>query len=98
MLVLAAVPNVISALAVLVLVGVLSILFIALTNSTLQLTTEPAMRGRVMSLYAITFIGTTPIGGPIIGFISDHANPRIGLMVGGLSALIAAAIGYISAQ
>ena len=53
------------------------------------------MRGRVMALWSIAFLGTTPIGGPIIGAISDHSNPRIGLAVGGVSALIAACFGVV---
>ncbi|HUC96028.1 MAG TPA: MFS transporter [Candidatus Saccharimonadia bacterium] len=87
-------PTLISALVILVFVGALSILFIALGNTTLQLTSEPTMRGRVMSLWTIAFLGTTPIGGPIIGFISDHSNPRIGLAVGGLSAITAGILGF----
>ncbi len=87
-------PNFISVLVVLTIVGVLSVLFIALGNTTLQLTSRPEMRGRVMSLWAVAFAGTTPIGGPIIGYISDHSNPRIGLLVGGGSAIIAAILGY----
>jgi MFS family permease len=89
----AVMPTFILALLVLVLVGVLSVLFIALGNTTLQLTSEPTMRGRVMALWAIAFLGTTPIGGPIVGFISDHSNPRVGLATGGLSAVIAGAFG-----
>jgi MFS family permease len=80
-------------IVVLVLVGALSVLFIALGNTTLQLTSEPSMRGRVMSLWSIAFLGTTPIGGPIIGYISDHSNPRIGLAVGGLSGIAAGLVG-----
>jgi MFS family permease len=72
-------PSLPIALAVFVLVGVMSILFIALGNTTLQLASQPEMRGRVMSLWAIAFVGTTPIGGPIIGYISDRTNPRVGL-------------------
>lgn len=87
-------PSLITALIVLVIVGLFSVLFIALGNTTLQLTSEPEMRGRVMSLWAIAFAGTTPIGGPIIGYISDHSNPRIGLGVGGVSAIIGGLIGY----
>jgi MFS family permease len=74
-------------------VGALSVIFISLGNTTLQLTSDPSMRGRVMSLWAIAFVGTTPIGGPIIGYISDHSNPRIGLAVGGISAVIAGFLG-----
>jgi len=93
MLIAALMPSLISALVVLVIVGALSVLFIALGNTTLQLTSRPDMRGRVMALWMIAFAGTTPIGGPIIGYISDHSNPRLGLAVGGLSAVIAGGLG-----
>jgi MFS family permease len=94
-LLLALMPNLFTTCIVMVLIGGLSILFISLGNSTLQLTSEPEMRGRVMALWSIAFLGTTPIGGPIIGTIADHSNPRIGLAVGGLSALIAACFGVV---
>ena len=86
-------PSLIIVLIILVIVGALSVLFIALGNTTLQLTSAPEMRGRVMSLWAVAFAGTTPIGGPIIGYISDHSNPRIGLAVGGFSAIIGGMVG-----
>ena len=88
-------PNLLLTFIVLVLVGALSVLFISLGNTTLQLTSKPNMRGRVMALWSIAFLGTTPIGGPIIGAIADHTNPRIGLVVGGASALIAAGLGMV---
>lgn len=94
----AVMPGLVSSVLVLVLVGALSIVFISIGNTTLQLTSEPTMRGRVMSLWTIAFLGTTPIGGPIIGFIGDHANPRVGLAAGGVSALIAAGLGLIVAR
>jgi MFS family permease len=78
-----------------VVLGGLSVLFISLGNTTLQLSSEASKRGRVMALWSIGFQGTTPIGGPIIGFIADHANPRIGLATGGASAIIAGIIGMI---
>jgi MFS family permease len=90
----AVMPTFTTVLVVLVMVGALSVLFIALGNTTLQLTSDPTMRGRVMALWSIAFLGTTPLGGPIIGFISDHSSPRIGLAVGGLSAVIAGVIGF----
>jgi MFS family permease len=93
LLLMALMPNLLTTFIMLVLVGGLSILFISLGNSTLQLTSEPHMRGRVMALWSIAFLGTTPIGGPIIGAIADHSNPRIGLAVGGVSAIIAAGFG-----
>jgi MFS family permease len=82
-------------LLLLVIVGGLSVLFISLGNTTLQLGSDPKMRGRVMALWSIGFQGTTPIGGPIIGFIGDHANPRVGMAVGGVSAIIAGVIGAV---
>lgn len=94
-LVTAAMPNLLFTFIVLVLVGALSVLFISLGNTTLQLTSEPSMRGRVMALWSIAFLGTTPVGGPIIGAIADHSNPRIGLVVGGLSAIVAACFGVV---
>ena len=86
-------PNLASVLLLMLVVGGLSVIFIALGNTTLQLASEPSMRGRVMAMWGVAFLGTTPIGGPIIGFISDHTSPRIGLATGGISALIAAAVG-----
>jgi MFS family permease len=94
----AAMPNLVTALGVLVLVGVLSVLFISMGNTTLQLASAPQMRGRVMSLWSIAFQGTTPIGGPIIGAIIDQSNPRVGLLVGGVAALVAAGLGVFIAS
>jgi MFS family permease len=89
----AVMPTLLLMLIVLVIVGVLSVMFIAYGNTTLQLTSEPVMRGRVMALWSIAFLGTMPIGGPIIGFISDYAGPRVGLGVGGLAAIVAGVAG-----
>lgn len=86
-------PGTVSALLLLVIMGGLSVLFISLGNTTLQLTSKPEMRGRVMALWAIAFAGTTPFGGPIIGAITDHSTPRVGIAVGGLAAVIAGLLG-----
>jgi len=59
-------------------------------NASIQLGVEPTMRGRVMSLYIICFMGGTPIGAPIIGWLSGAAGPRWGLIGGGLICLIVA--------
>jgi MFS family permease len=98
LLLVAIMPNLTLTFAVLVLVGVLSVLFVSLGNTTLQLTSDSHMRGRVMALWSIAFLGTTPIGGPIIGSIADHSNPRIGLAVGGVSAVIAAGLGAVAGK
>ena len=67
--------------------GALSISFIATANSTIQLRVDSAMRGRVMALYAIGFLGTAPIGAPLVGWISQTWSPRIALLVGVLAAV-----------
>ena len=77
-------------------VGWASISFIARGNTTLQLTAEPRMRGRVMALWAIAFQGTTPIGGPLIGCVSSAGGPRAGLATGGASCVLAAGLGGIA--
>ncbi len=95
MLLAAIAPSFILVLAALVLVGFFSINFLSTGNTTLQLESEPSMRGRVMSLWTMAFLGSTPIGGPIIGFIGEHAGPRWGLVLGGIAALVAASIGAL---
>lgn len=79
-------------------VGWASVTFLATGNSTLQLEAAPSMRGRVMSLWSVAFMGSTPIGGPVIGWIVAAAGARIGLGVGGLAAILAAAIGFIAVE
>ncbi len=79
---------------VLVFVGAASINVLATGNTTLQLRSAPELRGRVMALWAVAFLGTTPVGGPIIGYIGEHAGPRVGLAVGGSAALVASLVGW----
>jgi MFS family permease len=80
----------------LALVGFTSVAFLSMTNSTLQLETDPQMRGRVMALWAVAFMGTTPIGGPLIGWITSETNARVGLGVGAASCFVAAGIGWLT--
>ncbi len=96
-LLVAVAPNLPVALIALALVGAASVLFLSTGNSTLQLRAAPAMRGRVMALWAVAFVGTTPIGAPLIGLVSEHVSPRGGLVVGALSCLVAAALGLAAA-
>jgi MFS family permease len=63
-----------------------------MSNTTLQLATAPEMRGRVMALWAVAFLGTTPIGGPIVGWVGEHAGPRWGLALGGTAAILAGVV------
>lgn len=78
------------------LVGVTSVSMIAWSNATLQLHSDPQMRGRVMALFSMALMGSTPIGGPIVGWVGDHANPRVALLLGAASAMGAAGFGYVS--
>jgi MFS family permease len=78
-------------MAALALTGVTSITLMATANATLQITSRPEMRGRVMAIYMLFFLGSTPIGGPIIGWIAGEWSARWSLAVGGLSCLAAAA-------
>jgi len=80
----------------LVLLGMASVTFSAGVNSTLQLQVEPLMRGRVMGLYSIVFLGSTPIGAPLVGWIASIAGPRVGMAIGGVAALVAAAVAAIA--
>jgi MFS family permease len=77
----------------LLLVGWASVSFIAVGNSTIQLNAEAGFRGRTIALWQVAFQGTTPVGGPLIGWIIAESDPRIGLAVGGASCLLAAAGG-----
>lgn len=80
----------------LALAGGASISFMATGNSTLQLNADPSMRGRVMSLWFVAFQGSTPIGGPIIGWVMAEAGARAGLGVGGGSCLVVALLGLFA--
>ena len=77
------------ALVLLVPMGAASIAFVATNNATLQLRADPAMRGRVMALNAIAFLGSTPIGAPLLGWVSDVSSPRVSLALGGAATLVA---------
>jgi len=85
-------PTLVVAGVALVFMGGLSIAFIATANSTIQLQVEPTMRGRVMALYAMGFLGTTPIGAPLVGWISQTSSPRVALLVGATATLVASTV------
>ena len=90
-LLVAAAPTVPLQLLALIPLGAVSVTFAAGVNSALQLAVEPAMRGRVMALYSVVFLGSTPIGAPLVGWIAEVAGPRAGLVLGAAAALAAAA-------
>ncbi len=78
---------------VLVLIGVAAQTFTTTVNSTVQLATEPAMRGRVMAILLAIAVGGTPLGAPIVGWAADRFGPRWALGIGSASGFAAAAVG-----
>lgn len=87
-------PTIITASFGMVVVGVFSITFTSQCNSRLQIESDPAMRGRVMSFWTVAGMGSTLIGAPIIGLIGEDIGPRWGILVGGVAALLAAFCGF----
>jgi MFS family permease len=88
----AAAPNVATACCALVFTGAAAFSFVTLTSTTLQLHSSSAYRGRVMALFVFVYIGTTPIGSVLTGWISSAAGPRVALLVGAAACLLAAGI------
>ena len=84
------------ALLAMVIVGVFSIIFTSQGDTILQLESAPNMRSRVVALWSVAFLGSTPIGGPIIGWIGEHASPRWSLATSGIAAIIAGIFGLIT--
>ena len=78
--------------AALMIVGAAALTFVNGTNSMMQLSTEPAMRGRVMALRVSIALGGTPIGAPIVGWVANHFGPRWSLAVGAGAAFTAALV------
>ena len=90
----AAAPGLEVELIALAFAGGASISFMATGNSTLQLTAAPAMRGRVMSLWFVAFQGSTPVGGPIIGWVMASFGARAGLGLGAVTCVAVSAAGW----
>jgi MFS family permease len=78
-------PNTPIALIAALPLGFTSLMLISGTNAVVQLKADPAMRGRVLALVSMVFLGSTPIGGPLVGWISEVVDARAGLLVGGLA-------------
>jgi MFS family permease len=89
-------PNLPIELLALALAGGASISFMSTGNSTLQLAAAPSMRGRVMALWFVAFQGSTPIGGPIVGWVMAQAGARAGLGLGGVTCLLTALLGLLA--
>jgi len=97
-LLVAVAPTLFFAVAAMLIVGFFSINFTSIGNVALQMEARPDMQGRVMALYSVAFLGTTPIGGPLQGWIGEHAGARWSLVIGGSAALLAALLGFAAAR
>jgi MFS family permease len=75
-------------------IGIAALTFMTTTNSLMQLSTEPAMRGRVLAIRLAVALGGTPVGAPIVGWVADHCGPRWALVVGAASGLASALVAW----
>jgi len=91
----AASPNVVVFAVILIPMGLASLTFITSANAYVQVSTEPHMRGRVMSIYMAVFMGGTPIGAPVVGRINDLWGARWGLGVAVAAGLATALLGFL---
>jgi MFS family permease len=89
----AASPALVAALPLALVVGFTSVAFLTSSTAIVQLEAEPSMRGRVLALQAVLFLGSTPIGGPIVGWVSEEWGARVGILLGAVATLSAGAWG-----
>ncbi len=87
-------PSLMLEIPVLALLGASAVTFAAGINSSLQLDARPEMRGRVMALYSVVFLGSTPIGAPLAGWLSETYDPRAALLLAGAAGVAGASAGY----
>jgi MFS family permease len=85
-------PTLTWAMVAIVPMGTASIVFASTANSTLQMAAAPAMRGRVMALFGVVFLGSTPIGGPVMGYVAEQLGTRAALAIAGAVTVIAAIV------
>ncbi|KUN07508.1 MFS transporter [Streptomyces yokosukanensis] len=80
-------------------IGIFGLTVNVTANTAVQMATDPAMRGRVMALFMMVFMGGTPLGAPVVGWITDTYGPRVGFVLGGvISAVAAATVGLVLAR
>jgi MFS family permease len=94
----ASMPTLTLAVIAVVLLGFCSIYFSSTGNTSLQLSSDPQMRGRVMALWSMAVLGSTTIGGPVIGLIGQQVGARWALATGGIAAVIAAGYGILASR
>src|SRR5262249_44754275 len=88
-------PTLTVELIALVFVGYGSITFNSIAKTWLQLAARPVMRGRVMALWTLAWMGSTPIGGPIVGWVAGRLCARWGLLIGGVPTIAVGLISYV---
>ena len=98
MLLFSTAPGVGAAYPLALLVGFSSVWFMTASTAMMQLRSDPRMRGRVLALQAIVLIGTTPVGGPLLGYVSDAFGARAGVVLGGVAAIAAAGWGFFAGR
>jgi MFS family permease len=97
-LALSVVPGINSAYALAAVVGAASVAYMTATTALVQLRSSEDMVGRVLALQTVLLIGTTPIGGPLLGLLADALGGRAPVVLGGALALVAAGIGAVLAR
>jgi len=95
MLVLSQAHSISFALPVAFFLGLASIIYMTSTTAIVQIESKSSMLGRVLALQTVLLIGTTPIGGPILGWLADAAGARLPIVIGGIACIVAGAFGYI---
>lgn len=98
MALLALTPDIPTAALAAVVMGATSVAFLTASTAVVQLRARPEMRGRVLALQAMLFLGSTPIGGPLIGWVSETLGARAGLLVGAVAALAIGTWGVLRAR
>jgi MFS family permease len=97
-LILAAMPAILFALPAVFAVGIASVLYTTATTALVQVEAAPEMHGRVLALQTVLSIGTTPIGGPLLGWLADVLGSRSPLVLGGAASLVAALFGFVASR
>ena len=85
-------PTLVAAFLLVIPMGACGATFVTSANAVLQTRTEPEMRGRVMALYSVVFLGSTPIGAPIVGALSEAFGARVGLLAGAMTSMVTATV------
>ena len=98
MALLAIAPTLWAAAGAAALVGLATILFLTTGNSTVQLSSDPQYRGRVMALWSTALVGSTPVGASVVGAVCQALDPRVGILLGALACVAAAVIGRAPAR